>query len=360
VKLIEVLNLQQRNPLEILRQRQSVGIFAEGCYSDGLYIEKKSKLIPKLSQLSKYPIIPVFIFGIENLNWKEILLRRRRVVIIYGEPIYVKEKIPEQEAEKQVNHALLDTRLRFIKLIHGEEKNFWNGYAQFYHYLERAKPYQDLVNEFDKNIPSVIKGKWIDLGSGSGMIVDLLLKKINNPQSAEILATDFDKTMLGHLSKRLNNNNLKIKELDLAMSFDLPDNYFDGVTANLVLSYIIHHESELGLRGFTRLLEDIYKILKPGGKFIWSSPRKGVIFAKVFLASWKDILNPRQTENLYYGPAILKQALRIQNWGKRGIYHFLDTKEIEKILKEIGFINIKFSRSMANQVDIISCEKPKL
>jgi ubiquinone/menaquinone biosynthesis C-methylase UbiE len=254
----------------------------------------------------------------------------------------------------------LQTKLTLVKAFHEEEKEFWSHYAKFYYYLERADPYKKLIDDFSKNLPDIIRGKWIDLGSGSGAIVQLLTEKIKNPQfEAEIFGTDIEPRMLEYLSGRFNKNkNVNIKKLDLALSFDFSENYFDGITANLILSYLIHHEGEIGEKGFIKLLKDVYGILKPGGVFIWSTPKKNVNFFKVFAASWKNILDPSNLDHLYYGPAIFKQALQIQNKGKKGIYHFLDIKYLEKILSDIGFTDIKFTRSMAGQVDIISCKKP--
>ena len=114
------------------------------------------------------------------------------------------------------------------------------------------------------------------------------------------------------------------------------------------------------MKGFIKLLKKVYSALKPGGEFIWSSPRNKVNFSKVFLASWKNILDLRNIDNMFYGPMILQQALKIQNKGRRGIYHFLGAEDLKKILSDIGFNDIKLTMSMANQVNIISCKKPQI
>lgn len=344
-------------PTSLLRNNKTVGIFLEGCYHNE---PEKSRVLSVISSLSikeKISIIPIFIFGIYDggISWRKVLNRQREIKVIFGEPICPNNINDESELIDLIFKAFLQTKLTLIKSFHEEEKKFWSHYARFYHYLERAEPYKNLLRDFSYNLPKIIKGNWIDLGSGSGAIVELLSKKVNN---TKIIATDIEPRMIDYLSERFRNNkNIEVKKLDLALSFDFPNSYFEGITANLVLPYLIHHEGEIGLRGFIKLLKEAYRVLKPNGQFIWSTPKKKVNFFKIFIASWKDILDPKNLNHIYYGPAILKQALQIQNKGKKGIYHFLDIKDLEKILKDIGFIDIKFSRSMAGQVDIVSCKK---
>ena len=85
--------------------------------------------------------------------------------------------------------------------------------------------------------------------------------------------------------------------------------------------------------------------------------KSSVSFLKVFIASGKDMLDLKNYKRLYYGPMILKHALEIQKKGKQGLYHFYEKDKIESILLRIGFKNIKFKKSFANQAWVIYCEK---
>lgn len=349
-----------KRPSELLKKRKTIGIFPEWCYKDEPESSRIQEIICLLSANEKAPVIPVFIFGIYDggISWKKIFNREREVRIIFGNPVYPDSNTPEKIKEL-VCRARLQTKLALIKEFHNEEKKFWSHYAKFYYYLERAEPYKNLIDDFGEELPRATEGSWIDLGSGSGSIVQLLGERIKNSAAeAEISATDIEPRMIDYLQNRFNKNEkINIKKLDLAMSLDFPANYSSGITANLVLPYLIHHEGEIGIKGFIKLLKDIHRVLEPGGAFIWSTPKKGVNFFRVFLASWKNILDPKNLDHIYYGPAIFKQALQIQKKGKKGIYHFLSVADLEKILKEIGFKDIKFKKSMADQVDIISCKK---
>jgi ubiquinone/menaquinone biosynthesis C-methylase UbiE len=317
------------------------------------------KVISTLGIKQKVPIVPVFIYGIYDggLTWKKVFQRKREVCIAYGTPITPDMGSSEEKIEMLVEKGLLYTKLEFVKALHEEEKHFWNGYAQFYYYLERAEPYQKLMKEITALIPEEVNGRWLDMGSGSGGIVDILVKK-KHSSFYEVSATDIDPTMISHLEKRFTDiPSVKTKMLDLAPAIDIPNNSLDGVTANLVLPYVTYHHGEIGKKALVDILKDAYKILRPGGVFIWSTPKKNVNFGRVFVESWKNVFDFKNITHMYYGPAILLQALQIQRKGKVGLYSFLSTDELRTILRDIGFKDITFKRSMAGQVDIVSCKK---
>lgn len=182
---------------------------------------------------------------------------------------------------------------------------------------------------------------------------------LNKNNDLKIIASDFDSSFLKQLEIRFKEkNNIEIQKINLYDKFNFQNDDFDGITANLVLPYIIHHTDKVGVKAFEKILMEIFRTLKPGGQFIWSTPKKGVKFWKVFIASKEKIFGFDSKERLFYGPALLKQALKIQDKGRRNKYHFLDVNEIKKILFDIGFTQIEFYNAMAKQVNVIKCKKP--
>lgn len=348
-----------RMPEKILSNGGSVIIFKEWCYKVNPGKDYIYKVIAALGVKQKVPIIPVFIYGIYDggLTWKKVFQRKREVCVAYGKPVTPEMGSSEEKIEMLVEKGLLHTKLEFIKSLHEDEKRFWNGYAQFYYYLERAEPYQKLMNDVAAFVPDEMNGRWLDMGSGSGGVVDIFIKKKLLP-SFEVSATDIDPTMIRHLEQRFAKVPfVKTRMLDLAPPIDIPNNSLDGVTANLVLPYVTYHHGEIGKKAFIDILKDVHKILRPGGVFIWSTPKKNVNFGRVFAESWKNVFDPRNISHIYYGPAILRQALKIQRKGKIGLYSFLSRDELREVLAGIGFKDIIFKRSMAGQVDIVFCRK---
>ena len=101
----------------------------------------------------------------------------------------------------------------------------------------------------------------------------------------------------------------------------------------------------------------MYRILRPGGILVWSTPVPNVKFSKVFIDSIPDMVNSHQVENIIYGPAILHHAHTIAHRGRNFIYHFLDKRKIKQILTKIGFRDFKIKKSFSDQVNVIYVKK---
>jgi ubiquinone/menaquinone biosynthesis C-methylase UbiE len=268
---------------------------------------------------------------------------------------YLAESNSSERIYDDINTQLSRTRYTHLHdFIHTEEKKFWEEYGSFYKYLERADAYQELVSDFEKLLPDALGGTWVDLGSGSGQIVEFLASR--REASASIIASDHNETMLSQLRTRVPSG-VGVREIDLVHQLPFENGSLDGVTANLVLSYVVHHQGKFGNAAFRALLMDIHRSLKPGGTLVWSTPKLKVHFIMTFFASFHSIMRSDQRENIRYGWRILRQALRIEEKGRRGVYHFLSPGDLVRMLEEIGFKNIRVSRTMARQVNLIRCER---
>lgn len=351
-------------PVKILKQGGIVGIFVEGSTFKEREIKPAKQGAVVLAQYTKLPIFPVYLEGTNDLSWWRYFTFQNRVSIIHGEPFYMPSNGPtKQLAERFLKQKLIDLQRQMDDKLIEDEENFWTQYGKIYKYLERSSAYKELLKTKRAFIKKYSKPNeyWLDLGSGSGAVIELLLKK-NHPIK-KVLATDNYPSFLGALEERFyalgQSKSLEIKQLDLRYKTPFPDNCFDGISANLVIPYITHFEGLSGRQAFKALMREIYRILKPGGSLIWSTPVPGVNFTKVFLASLKDILNPKQLENLYYGPKILSHAFHIARKGRTQLYHFLEDKELKKLLEEIGFTDFTCNRSFANQANVIYIRKPE-
>jgi len=245
-----------------------------------------------------------------------------------------------------------------------EDEKFWGPrYGKIYPYLEQAKPYHDLIHRVSGIVEPKQGQRWLDLGTGSGAIVDLLWRKTHG-LIGEITALDLTDVMLDHLRRRTEtfvprpkDGQITYVKHNLANKLPFPDESYDGAVANLVLPYIEEHEGVSGKDALASILKEAHRVTKPGSVFAWSSPVDGVNFFKVFLASWKEIVNPKRVKNLYYGPAILRYAKMIEKKGADGTYTFLPDDELVVLMHETGFDAVRASRTFAGQAVVMSGRK---
>lgn len=131
--------------------------------------------------------------------------------------------------------------------------------------------------EYDFNVFELKKsekGKLLDVGCGNGGFISSLKKK-----GWDVEGIDSDNKAVNFCI----NNGLDVKLGDLN-SQNYADNTFDFVT----LSHVIEH-----VYNPVELLNEIYRILKPGGQIILATPNsKSWMFNKKFKSKWFALQSP--------------------------------------------------------------------
>jgi len=254
------------------------------------------------------------------------------------------------------------TKERLKKWV--KEIEFWEEYSNIYRNLEKTRPYNALTKTLGRLIEPLPGDTWLDAGCGPAKISQVIWKK-SDKKVKKIIGTDI---VLEPAEQTLNRPEedmpLKLVYANMGEGLPFPDAHFDGIVANLVAPYVIDYEGKTGKSALMSVLKEMFRVLKPNGQMIWSTPKPNVRFQLVFLASLPDMLNIyhyiryKDFTRILQGSRILKHALAIQRKGKNGDYTFLSTEELDNILQEIGFIKPVWKKSFTQQVLVNKVFKP--
>jgi demethylmenaquinone methyltransferase/2-methoxy-6-polyprenyl-1,4-benzoquinol methylase len=164
----------------------------------------------------------------------------------------------------------------------------------------------------------------LDLGAGGGQISNLIQKMYPN---CSIFPSDFNADMI-HADS--NHTSLPFNQSD-ARSLPFPDNRFDRVICGFLLRNI---------RDYTVALGEIFRVLKPGGKFasLETTPTDGSILSPV-LRLYMRVMIPTIG-------AVVAGRLRAYRYLVRSSEGFTPAEKLEKEFQEIGFRNTGFKRLM--------------
>ena len=157
-----------------------------------------------------------------------------------------------------------------------KSKEFFSKYSSFYSWLAKRKfgvHYRKLLNVVSNlsQQPQTL----LDVASGPGDF--LLLVKQKYPK-IHLFGFDISEKMNALLKKKIPEIEVRLGSVD---QLPWPDNYFDCVTC----SFAFHHFSHP-----TKVLEEVYRIVKPSGVFVVLDVSPGLFWKPVadFLTSLFD------------------------------------------------------------------------
>ena len=123
-----------------------------------------------------------------------------------------------------------------------------------------AQPLPEVVAMADRLVADG-GGRVLDIGCGLGRHTVYLAAR-----GLEVVATDSAPAAVAACKSNLAEAGLRAEVMRVDMSqYPFPDAHFRGVVA----SHVIHHTDLATLK---RILADIWRVLAPGGYFVWATP----------------------------------------------------------------------------------------
>ncbi len=169
---------------------------------------------------------------------------------------------------------------------------------------------QKVVNQKETN-------KVLDYGSGSGLFANLWKKVFSN---SELNFADISSVALDKLQKKFpeyKNNTCLITDNKTTY----PDNTFDTIVSIEVMEHVENLDA---------YLKEIFRILKPNGKFVWTTPCGNKFSVEHIYSRQKKLI-----ENT-------KEGYRRWKWEEPTHLRRLKSNEIKQLLLELGYKSVFF------------------
>jgi ubiquinone/menaquinone biosynthesis C-methylase UbiE len=239
-------------------------------------------------------------------------------------------------------------------------KAFWSQ--------QQLGPYRRLLADTAAWLDPQPGERWLDLGSGSGQLVRALWEKSGGTLT-ELAALDCaraNERSVRQLRAALQpppGDRLRFCHADFSAGLaGWGDGQLDGISSGLAIQYAEWYSPERGCwttDAYDRLLAEVYRVLRPGGRFVFS--------VNVPNPSW-SIVALWALPGLLFAPGltrVLKNCLRMWTYGRwlkrearSGRFHYLAAETIEAKLRAVGFAAVEFRRSFAGQAYVFRCRKP--
>jgi len=246
--------------------------------------------------------------------------------------------------------------------------NYWpqTATARAFWGQQELPAYQELLRDTVAWLAPQPDQRWLDLGCGGGRLTRALwqascgtVREIIGLDCAAVNAEAYEK----HRTRLhpLPGDRIRFLAADFSAGLPFAAGTFDGVVSGLAIQYAEDYSPERGWTdaGYDRLLAEIYRVLQPGGRFVFSVNIPNPSWAKVALHSTLGTFLSRHP--LRY----LQRSFGMWSYGgwlkreaRKGRFHYLHRTVITAKLAAAGFRAIECRRSFARQAYIFRGGKP--
>jgi SAM-dependent methyltransferase len=249
--------------------------------------------------------------------------------------------------------------------------NYWpdSKCAKAFWSQQELPPYRELLADTVAWLEPKAGERWLDLGCGCGQLSQALwlqsggsLREVVGLDVAAVNARAYEK-LRGKLQPQPDEARLYFVPGDFSNGLARwPAGYFDGVVSGLSIQYAESYSEVEGRwtrEGYDRVLVEAARVLKPGGRFVFSVNVPEPAWGVVALAAVSGAFRTWRPDR--YG----LKALRIYRYGgwlkreaRRGRFHYLPLPQILEHLTAAGFAGAEHTLSFARQAYVIRAWTP--
>ncbi len=232
-----------------------------------------------------------------------------------------------------------------------------------------CQPYQQLLADtLDWADPGPGE-RWLDLGCGGGAVTRAIWERTSGSVGAIVgldcaAANDLAYRRLRQDLGPAATGRIEFVHHDFSSGLSqFPDEAFDRAVSGLSISYAESYDEAAGCwttAAYDHILAEVWRVLRPGGRFVFSVNVPEPSWARVAWRSLPDLVGRGPT------PQFLKRSwrmLRYGRWLKReartGRFHYLPADDVTRRLAAAGFVSVAHRLSYCDQAFIFRAVKPE-
>src|SRR5262245_22368569 len=210
--------------------------------------------------------------------------------------------------------------------------------------------------------------RWLDLGSGGGAITRAMWERTNGAIGAVVgldcaAANEDSYRRLRETLSPASADRIQFIHHDFSAGLGpFPDGAFDHAVSGLSISYAESYDEASGkwtTAAYDRVLAEVWRVLRPGGRFVFSVNVPEASWAKGTLRSLPGVLGGK---HLFRSFKRGWRMLRYGRWLKRearvGRFHYLPAAEVSRKLTAAGFAAVTHRLSYSDQAYVFRAVKP--
>jgi ubiquinone/menaquinone biosynthesis C-methylase UbiE len=211
--------------------------------------------------------------------------------------------------------------------------------------MTRIEAYRDLMRIQIRELRLLAGARVADLGAGTGAFL-AGLSRFQDISGAHVLELDFVRDALRHARARARSeigdrHRVSFIEVDLnqgrAGSLPLNNTSLDAVLGSLLISYVPDP---------ARMLAEIHRVLRPGGRLVLSVLRRDADMSKLFVEGLEELrvgnetCGSRRDEIDEAARDYLNQASSLLDLEEAGVFRFWDSEELVELVSSSGFTEL--------------------